>query len=548
MNERAAVAGADYIVIGGGSAGCVLAARLSEDPSARVVLLEAGDTDVGRWAMRMPLAWRDTFMDPAVGWGFLTEPEPYADGRVMPAPRGKVLGGSGSVNGMMYSRGVAADYDDWAKAGLEGWGFADVLPYFRRSESNWRGESLYHGGDGPLTVSRHTPDAVIFPRLMAAAGDLGFKRLDDFHGAQAEGFAVPDFTVHRGERASTAVRFLRPALRRSNLTVITHALVHRLIFERGRARAVEYSVRGSVQRLDCDREIVLAAGAFNSPQLLLLSGVGPPNGIEPHGIRVVHDLPGVGANLQEHQSIAMIYQARGAITFDSRLRVDRLTRDVLRWLLLRTGPIAELPVSAQGFVRTRADLDRPDLQMLVSPVSMMARPWFPGWRAGAGHVFSVACVLLRPASRGLVSLRSADPEAAPRILLNLLEAPEDRAAFRRFVRFVRRYFATPAAQELVREESIPGEALQSDDALDAFMRANVRTAMHPTSSCAMGTGGHAVVDAQLRVCGIQGLRIADASVMPSIIGGNTNAPVIMIAEKAADLIRGRAAPPRDRIA
>jgi choline dehydrogenase len=535
------MSGADIIIIGGGSAGCVLAARLSEDPRARVVLLEAGDTDVGRLGMRMPLAWRDTFMDPAVSWELLTEPEPYADGRVIPAPRGKVLGGSASVNGMMYARGCPADYDDWAKAGLEGWSYADVLPYFRRSESNWRGASTFHGGDGPLTVSRHIPDGIIYPRLIAAAQALGYPELSDFHGAEAEGFSVPDFTVHRGERASTSVRFLRPVLHRPNLTVITGALVHRLLFNGRRAQGVEYSLRGTVQRLDCSHEIVLAAGAFNSPQLLLLSGIGPPSGIEPHGIRVLHELPGVGANLQEHQSIGMIYRARGAITVDSRLRADRLALDVLRWLLFRSGPIAGLPVSAQGFVRTRADLDRPDLQMLVSPVSMMARPWFPGWRAGAGHVFSVACVLLHPASRGRVSLRSADPTAAPRILLNLLQAPEDRAALTRIIRFARRFFATAAAQELVREETQPGAALQSDAELDAYLRANVRTAMHPVGSCAMGQNDAAVVDAELKVRGLTGLRIADASVMPTIVGGNTNAPVIMIAEKAADLIRVRSA-------
>jgi choline dehydrogenase len=533
--------GADYLIVGGGSAGCVLAARLSEDPRVRVVLLEAGDTDVGRLGMRMPLAWRDTFMNPAVSWGFLTEPEPHADGRVIPAPRGKVLGGSASVNGMMYARGCPADYDEWAREGLDGWGYADVLPYFRRSESNWRGASTDHGGDGPLTVSRHFPDATIYPRLMAAAQSLGYEQLSDFHGAQAEGFSVPDFTVHRGERASTSVRFLRPVLRRSNLTVITGACVHRLLFTGRRAQGLEYSVRGNMQRLDCGREIVLAAGAFNSPQLLLLSGIGPASGIEPHGIRVLHELPGVGANLQEHQSIAMVYRARGAITFESRLRADRLALDVLRWLLFRSGPIAGLPVSAQGFVRTRADLDRPDLQMLISPVSMLARPWFPGWRAGAGHVFSVACVLLHPASRGCVSLRSADPTAAPRILLNLLQAPEDRAALIRSIRFVRRFFATAAARGLVRDETLPGETLQSDAELEGFIRANVRTAMHPAGSCAMGLTDAAVVDAQLRVRGLTGLRIADASVMPTIIGGNTNAPVIMIGEKAADLIRGRSA-------
>jgi choline dehydrogenase len=537
----------DYLIIGGGSAGCVLATRLSEDPSVRVVLLEAGDTDVGHWRMRMPLAWRDTFMDPSLSWGFLTEPEPFADDRVIPAPRGKVLGGSASVNGMMYARGCAADYDGWARSGLSGWSFAEVLPYFRRSETNWRGASQYHGGDGPLTVSRHVPDPRVFPRLMAAAKRLGYPHLDDFHGAHAEGFSVPDFTVHRGERASTAVRFLRPVQRRSNLTVITNALAHRVLLEGKRARGVEYSVQGELRELHCSREVVLAAGAFNSPQLLLLSGIGPASGLEPHGIRVVHDLPGVGTNLQDHQSIAMIYVARDPITYDSRLRADRLGLDLLRWLLLRSGPIAGLPVSAQGFVRTAAGLDRPDLQMLVSPVSMMARPWFPGWRAGAGHVFSIACVLLHPHSRGRVSLRSADPAAPPRILLNLLQAREDRVAFSRIIRFVRRFFDTPEARELVREEAVPGTALQTDEELEGFARANVRTAMHPVGTCAMGLGELAVVDSQLRVRGIEGLRIADASVMPTIIGGNTNAPVIMIAEKAADLIRSRNAPSENEI-
>jgi choline dehydrogenase len=533
---------ADYIVVGGGSAGCVLAARLTEDPHTRVVLLEAGDTDVGRWAMRMPLAWRDTFMDPTLSWGYVTEPEPFADNRVVPAPRGKVLGGSASVNGMMYSRGAAADYDDWAEAGLSGWGYRDVLPYFRKSEGNWRGSSAFHGGDGPLTVARHVPDDVIYPRMMGAARALGFKQLEDFHGPDVEGFSVPDFTVHRGERASTSVRFLRPALHRPNLTVITKALVHRLLLDGARVRGVAYGVGGDSRTIDCDREVILAAGAFGSPHILLLSGIGPAGGIEPHGIRVVHDLPGVGANLQEHQSIGMMYRARGPITFDARLRADRLALDVLRWMLFRTGPIAGLPVAAQGFVRTSPELNRPDLQMLVSPVSMLARPWFPGWRAGAGHVFSVACVLLHPASRGRVSLRSADPADAPRILLNLLQAPEDRRAFTRMLRFARRFFGTDEAQRVVGNELVPGEGLQSDADLEGFARANVRTAMHPAGSCAMGVGDDAVLDAQLRVRGVEGLRVADASAMPTIVGGNTNAPVIMIAEKAVDLILGRVAP------
>jgi choline dehydrogenase len=377
---------------------------------------------------------------------------------------------------------------------------------------------------------------------MGAARALGFKQLDDFHGPDTEGFSVPDFTVHRGERASTSVRFLRPALHCQNLTVITSALVRRLLLDGARVRGVEYAVGGNTRTINCDREVILAAGAFGSPHILLLSGIGPAGGIEPHGIRVVHDLPGVGANLQEHQSIAMMYQARGPITFDARLRADRLALDVLRWMLFRTGPIAGLPVSAQGFVRTSPELTKPDLQMLVSPVSMLARPWFPGWRPGAGHVFSVACVLLHPVSRGRVSLRSADPAAAPRLLLNLLKAPEDRRAFTRILRFARRFFATEEAQQVVRNELIPGERLQSDAELEGFVRANVRTAMHPTSSCAMGVGDDAVLDAQLRVRGIDGLRVADASAMPAIVGGNTNAPVIMIAEKAVDLILGRGVP------
>jgi choline dehydrogenase len=536
------VKGADYIVVGGGSAGCVLAARLSEDPAARVVLLEAGGSEAGRLRMRMPLAWRDTFMDPAVSWGFMTEPEPHAAGRSIPAPRGKVLGGSASVNGMMYARGCPADYDGWRCAGLAGWGYSDVLPYFRRAENNWRGASRWHGGDGPLSVARHVPDAHIYPALIAAAGELGYAELDDFHGAAGEGFAVPDFTVHRGERASTVARYLRPTMRRPNLEVVTDAFATRLLIERGRVHGVEYTVAGEGRRVRCDREVVLAAGAFNSPQLLLLSGVGAPAAIEPHGIRVVHDLRGVGGNLQDHQSIGVQFRASGPFTFDAALRLDRLALAVLRWLLLRSGPLAGLPVSAQGFVRTAPDLDRPDLQMLVSPVSMLARPWFPGWRAGAGHVLSVACVLLHPESRGRVTLRSADPRDPPRILLNLLESEADRAGLRRSIAFVRRLFATASGRSLVSAELEPGPAVAGDAALDAHLRRSVRTAMHPTSSCAMGTGPDAVVDAELRVHGLAGLRIADASVMPTIVGGNTNAPVIMIAEKAADLIRGRRAP------
>ncbi|MGH8217616.1 MAG: GMC family oxidoreductase [Steroidobacteraceae bacterium] len=529
----------DFIIVGAGSAGCVLANRLSADPAHSVLLIEAGGPDRGYRRMRMPLAWRDTFLNPRFGWGYLSEPEPYADGRCIAVPRGKVLGGSSSVNGMMYSRGHPADYDEWRDLGACGWSFAEVLPYFRRAEANWRGESLYHGAAGPLTVARHGTDRVVYPKLIAAAGKLGYKHLEDFHGADVEGFSAPDFNVHHGRRASTASRYLRPAIRRPNLVVETGALARRVLFDRNRATGIEYECNGRSARAYADREVILTAGAFNSPQLLLLSGVGPAAELEAAGIEPVHDLPGVGKGLQDHQSVGVVFEASGRITFESQLRLDRLLVSVLRWQLFGTGPVADLPVGAQGFLRLSPDTAGADVQFLVSPVSMLARPWFPGWRKGAGHLFATANVVLHPDTRGEVTLRSADPRDPPRILFNLLGAPRDRETLRRMVRFTRQFFATAPACELVRRELIPGASLQSDTDLDAHLRRSVATAMHPTSTCAMGVEGLAVVDPQLAVRGLKALRVVDASVMPRIVGGNTNAPVIMIAEKASDLILGR---------
>jgi choline dehydrogenase len=531
----------DYIVVGGGSAGCVLAARLSEDPSINVLLLEAGDDERNYFRIRMPLAWRDAFRDPRLSWGFETEPEPHADGRRVPAPRGKVLGGSNSVNGLMYMRGCPADYDDWEKRGLPGWGYAGVLPYFRRSETNWRGASRFHGGTGPLTTARYETDDFIYPRVIDTAETLGFKHLEDFHAEDIEGFCAPDVNYHGGERASTVSRFLRPAMARPNLEVRINSCALELILDHDRCVGVRVESGGDTEELRCEREVILSAGAFNSPQLLQLSGIGAPQDLEPHGIHVRHALPGVGANLQDHQSVSVDFAASGEFCFDSRLRLDRLAMSVLQWKMFRNGILARSPICAQGLVRTAPHLDRPDLQMLVAPVSIFARTWLPGWRKGFGHVVSNSCVLLHPQSRGRVSLHSGDPHAKPKIQLNLLQAEADRTGLRNIVKFARRFFATAPASELVASEITPGPAVQDDAAIDAWLRASVRTAMHPTSTCAMGVDGMAVVDGQLRVHGLSGLRIADASIMPAIVGGNTNAPTIMIAEKAVDLILGRTA-------
>ena len=528
----------DYIIVGAGSAGCVLAARLSETPANRILLLEAGGSDKGA-LFDMPLRWFEAMRTPGLGWGFMSEPEPYADNRRIPAPRGKVLGGCSSINGMMYSRGNRADYDCWARMGLPGWSFADVLPYFIKSEGSWRGASEFHGAFGPLTVSKHEPDKYAYPRLIATAQALGFPHLDDFHGPEQEGFSTPDFNVHRGRRASTSQRYLRPVLSRPNLVVETEALATRVVAQNGRAVGVEYLKGGQSQAAQADREVILAGGTFNSPQLLLLSGIGPADELRALDIKPVVDLPGVGRNLQDHASIGMVYDASGAFTFDRELRLDRMMLAVARWHLTGGGVIGTLPVGAQGFIRSKEGLDRPDLQLLISPVAMDARLWFPGWRAPRGHTFSVANVLLHPQSRGWVKLRSADPKDKPLIQLNLLQAEDDRAAFRRFIRFTRNFFATQPAAGLVSREVMPGADVQTDAEIDGFVRSRIGTAMHPTSTCAMGTGADAVLDAELRVRGISGLRVADCSSMPTIPGGNTNVPAVMLAEKAADLILGK---------
>lgn len=533
----------DFIIVGAGSAGCVLADRLSaDDGQRRVLLLEAGGPD-RHPLVQMPLGWLSLVRSGRFGWGITNEPEESTDNRVWPLPRGKLLGGTSSINGMMYSRGCAGDYDAWAAAGLAGWSYAEVLPYFRRAETNWRGASVYHGAEGPLNVARHPVVEPLYRKAVEAGAALGYPELDDFNGPEAEGFGIPDFTMKSGRRHSTAQAYLRPALRRPNLTVVTGAHFARVALERGRAVAVDYWRGGALHQARAAGEVILCGGALASPQMLMLSGIGPADALKSAGVVPRVDLPGVGSNLQDHPMVSCAFAAAQPVTFEAELRADRLALSTLAWSLRGRGALTSMPMTVQAFLRLcQPDGDWPDVQFQLSHVSMLAEPWHPFWRKGAGHQFTAAALQLQPDGRGEVRLRSDDPMDLPRVRLGLLQTEADQCAAREMVRFIRRFFATPAASSLVAAEIMPGDAVQSDADLDAFIRATLISGSHQTSTCAMGTGPEAVVDAELRVRGVEGLRVVDASVMPRVPRGNTNAPVIMIAEKASDMVLGRPPP------
>ncbi len=533
----------DFIVVGSGSSGGALAARLSEDPGVRVLLLEAGGLP-RHVLLRVPLSWHLAAQQRKFGWGYQSEPEPGLGGRVLDQARGKMLGGTSSINGMMYSRGNRGDYDGWAALGLDGWSYDDVLPYFRRSETNWRGETAWHGGSGPMMVARNPRDPVVYPAMIAAARELGFADLEDFHGASQEGFGMPDFNVRRGERESTATGYLGQARARPNLTIQTGAQVVGLDFAGSRVTALRY-VRGGVTERAGAGEVILSAGAFNSPQLLMLAGIGPADALAPLGIVPRHDLPMVGQNLQDHPLVGAVFRASRALSFDKLLRLDRLALSAANWALRHQGRLSEAPLSVQGYLRLDPGSDRPDTQFQVSHVSFMARPWFPGWRPGAGHQFTAAAMQMRPHGRGSITLRSADPFAAPRVRLGLMTDPRDRQFARDMLRFIRTFFAAGPVADLVAEPLMPPSDVTDDAAVDRFLEATMQTGMHPSSTCSMGIDpATSVVDAQLRVHGIDGLRVADTSIMPIIVSGNTSAPAMMIAEKAADLLLGKVALPR----
>jgi len=532
----------DYVVVGAGSAGCVLASRLSEDAGCTVAVLEAGGSD---WhpLVRMPVGFLQALQRPSLTWRYESEPEPQLDGRRIAIPRGRVLGGSSSINGMFHIRGHHRDFDEWAALGCAGWSYREVLPYFIRSESNWRGAGDFHGGDGPVQVRAIDTRHLLAEPLQAAAERAGYVATDDYDGARQEGVARGDVAIDaRGRRSSTARAYLHPVRRRRNLHVVTQAAVQRVVIADGRAVGVEYRRDGRLHTLRARREVILSGGAYNSPQLLMLSGIGPAADLRELGITVHADLPGVGRNLIEHPRMPLQFQASRPVTFMNQLRIDRATLSVLRWALMGSGPFATQICSGTILLRTRPDLDRPDIQLLCNPVRVDASLWVPGLLPAKPHSFYITVCQLHAKSRGEVTLRSADPDEPPRIRLGIFSHPDDIAGMRAGIRAARAIYAQTPQAELIDHEMLPGGDRQSDDDLDRAIRELGGITHHPVGTCAMGTGPEAVVDPELRVRGIRGLRVADASVMPTIPGGNTNAATIMIGEKAADLIRGRSLP------
>lgn len=542
MSPRRAV---DYIIIGGGSAGCVVASRLSEDGDCSVLLLEAGGND-NHLSIRMPLAFLRAMTNPQFAWGFMSEPEEALGGRPLWVPRGRILGGCSSINGMFYMRGHPRDFDEWRDLGCDGWSYADVLPYFRRSETSWRGASVYHGAEGPLYVAPIDTTRLLHQPIMEAARRAGYPISDDINGEQPEGFARGEATIdRRGRRASAARAYLSAARTRPNLCIELDALTTRVLIEHNRAVGVEYVRNGKTRIVRAEREVILCGGVYNSPQLLLLSGVGPAAELQQYGIRPVVDLPGVGRNLSEHPAVMIEFAATRPVTFLKELRMDRAVVSAARWALFGTGPFASQINSANGIVRTDRSLDRPDVQFMCNPIRMDANLWWPLLSGQQQHLFSVGVVGLHPHSRGTVRLRSADPTHTPRITFNVLAESNDLETLRRGIREARRIYRTPPQAGLTGKEITPGKNVISDADLDAFIRETVQLTQHPVGTCSMGKGPDAVVDPQGCVYGVERLRVVDASIMPTVPGGNTNAAVIMAGEKVSDLIRGRQLAPAE---
>jgi choline dehydrogenase len=520
----------DYVIVGAGSAGCVLAARLTEDPNTRVLLLEAGGPASAR-EVRIPAAFSKLYKT-NVDWNYSTEPEPCLNNRNLYWPRGKMIGGSGSMNAMIYIRGNPCDYDDWAGLGNDGWGFQDVLPYFKKSERQERGASEYHGASGPLNVADLRRVNPLTRSFLAAAKELGIPANSDFNGISQDGAGLYQVTQRNGQRHSTADGYLTPAQARENLTILTHAQATEIVVENHRAVGVEYLLLGSViETALAEREVILTGGAVNSPQLLLLSGIGPADEIRRVGIHVVHDVPGVGKNLQDHLMVSVGYLCTKPV---SMANAESL-RNFLRYLVFKRGPLVSNVAEAGIFWRTRDGLREPDLQLLFGPAYYVNH----GLTPRKEHCFGFGPTLITPESRGSISLKSANPLEPPAIRANYLSTSADMRVIVEGVKLSRQLAHAKAFEPYRGSELHPGSAVQSDQEIAEFVRAEAQTLYHPVGTCKMGSDSTSVVDGSLRVRGIDGLRVADASVMPRIPCGNTNAATIMIAEKAADMIRAR---------
>jgi choline dehydrogenase len=525
----------DYVIVGAGSAGCVLADRLSEDGRDSVLLLEYGGSDRSLW-IQMPTALSVPMNMPRYDWRYFTQSEPNLNGRRLHTPRGKVLGGSSSINGLVYVRGNPLDYERWVAEGASGWGYHDVLPYFRRAEKRAAGADDYRGGDGKLETRRGLLTNPLHEAWLAAGREAGYPRTADMNGFQQEGFGYMDMTVGGGRRCSAANAYLRPALRRRNLEVRTHALATRILFEGRRAVGVRYWRGGQLFDVRVRREVIVCAGSINSPQLLKLSGIGPSQELGEHGIAVVHELPGVGENLQDHLEFYFQVACREPITLYSEMSTLRRALIGVNWLLTHKGLGATNHFETGGFIRSRAGVRYPDIQFHFLPMAVS----YDGSSLAHEHGFQAHVGPLRSLSQGWVRLASAQALDKPLILFNYMSRPEDWQEMRACVRLTREIFAQRAFERYRGREIQPGEAVQTDAQIDAFIRAKAESAFHPSCSCRMGNAAdrRAVVDPATRVIGLDALRIVDSSIMPSITTGNLNAPTIMLAEKAADHIRG----------
>lgn len=525
----------DYIIVGAGSAGCVLANRLSEDTNNKVLLLETGGSDKSIF-IKMPTALSIPMNTDKYAWQFHTQPEPYLDNREMHCPRGKVLGGSSSINGMVYVRGHAKDFDEWQQHGANGWDYQSCLPYFKKAESFYLGENAHRGGTGPLGVNNgNEMQNPLYTTFIKAGVEAGYAHTDDYNAAQQEGFGPMHMTVKDGVRSSASREYLDPVKSRSNLTVITGALAQKVILEGKKATGIEYTVNGTLKTAHATKDVVLSAGPIGSPHILQLSGIGDKAILEEAGVEAKHHLPGVGQNLQDHLEFYFQYKCKQPITLNGKLGLISKGLIGAKWLLTRKGLGATNHFESCAFIRSKPDVEWPDIQYHFLPAAMR----YDGRSAFAGHGFQVHVGHNKPKSRGSVTIQSANPEQPPKILFNYLQHKDDIEGFRACVRLTRDIIEQSAFDDYRDEEIQPGKHIQTDEEIDAFVRQAVESAYHPSCSCKMGEDDMAVVNSNTQVHGIEGLRVVDSSIFPTVPNGNLNAPTIMVAEKAADLILGK---------